>query len=209
VRENPKIRDAHRSCVIRAAYRSAYPRLPSLRPELQLELIQRPLLLPTERIEFGYLHEMVAGLKPTETVAIDCISVSETAAEKVLSFLRRCAGDWAGLRFEDDIDSALVRHVHDVARIAEQTGEALAAARDIFPQLVARERIQFKGQNPAFDADPVGVLGQTLQKARTNTELRQQYMHRVVPLIYGATVPSYDQCFATFEVVAGGLLSAC
>src|SRR6218665_2983172 len=62
---NPRIRDVHRYYVIGAGYESAYPQLPSLRPELKLELIQREPLLPVETREFGYLHESLAGLAPS------------------------------------------------------------------------------------------------------------------------------------------------
>ena len=87
--DNPRIRDAHRYYVVGAGYQTAYSELPSLRPELKLELIQQQPLLPLERREFGYLHESVAGLPATTTLGIDCISVAETAAEKVISLLRR------------------------------------------------------------------------------------------------------------------------
>ncbi|MEN9543359.1 MAG: hypothetical protein RLZZ598_192, partial [Pseudomonadota bacterium] len=74
--DNPRIRDAHRYYVVGAGYQTVYGELPSLRPELKLELIQREPLLPLERREFGYLHESLAGLAATSTLAIDCISVS-------------------------------------------------------------------------------------------------------------------------------------
>ena len=36
--DNPRIRDAHRYYVVGAGYQTAYSELPSLRPELKLEL---------------------------------------------------------------------------------------------------------------------------------------------------------------------------
>ena len=41
---NPSVRDAHRYFVVGAGYRSTYSQLPSLRPELKLEVIHRTLL---------------------------------------------------------------------------------------------------------------------------------------------------------------------
>ncbi|WP_368648172.1 nucleotidyl transferase AbiEii/AbiGii toxin family protein [Castellaniella ginsengisoli] len=206
---NPRIRDAHRYFVIGAGYKTAYSEFPSLRPELKLELIQRKPLLPLEQREFGYLHETLAGLPPTSTVTIDCISVAETAAEKVLSLLRRCAYKWDGHQTKGDIDPALVRHVYDVARIAELAGDSLVAARSIFPTLVQSDRDEFKGQNPEFDADPVAVLKRTLRAAKTNGELSSQYSKYLIPLVYDADPPTFEASFASFEVVATDFLAAC
>ena len=206
---NPHIRDAHRYYVVGAGYQTVYDEFPSLRPELKLELIQRKPLLPLERREFGYLYESLAGLPLTTPFSIDCISVAETAAEKVVSLLRRCAYKWDGHQTKGDIDPALVRHVYDVARIAEYSAESLGAARSIFPQLVQNDRDEFKGQNPEFDADPVGILKRTLHAAKTNGELQDRYTKRLMPLVYDMSPPTFEKSFATFEAVALDFLAAC
>lgn len=210
---NPSVRDAHRYFVVGAGYQSTYGQLPSLRPELKLEVIHRTPLLALETRQFGYLHESLVGLPPSTTVTMSCISVAETAAEKVLSLLRRCAAQWAtpsgSPPATDPADPALVRHVHDVARIAEHAGASLAAAREVFPHLVCMDQAEFKGQNPAFDADPVGVLKHTLAEARHNGSLRQQYQKHLLPLVYDSHPPSFEQAFAAFESVAQDCLAGC
>lgn len=204
---NPSVRDAHRYFVVGAGYRSTYSQLPSLRPELKLEVIHRTPLLALETRQFGYLHESLAGLHPSTTVTMPCISVAETAAEKVLSLLRRCAVQWTQPSAAHD--PTLVRHVHDVARIAEHAGASLAGAREVFPHLVRMDQAEFKGQNPAFDADPVGVLQRTLAKAKHNSPLRQQYLQHLLPLVYDSHPPSFEQAFAAFESVAQDCLAGC
>lgn len=206
---NPRIRDAHRFYVIGAGYQSAYFELPSLRPELKLELIQRTPLLPLEKRQFGYLHENLAGLPPSLTLSMDCISVAETTAEKVLSLLRRCAYKWDGHQTNGDIDPALVRHVYDVDRIVKQLPDSLEAARSIFGRLVISDRDEFKGQNPEFDADPVAVLKRTLGAARVSADLRTRYAQTLTPLVYGSAPPTFEQAFAGFESVAHEMLAAC
>lgn len=206
--DNPKIRDAHRYYVVGAGYKSSYDQLASLRPELKLELIQRTPLLPLEQRQFGYLYEGLAGVKNSTLVTIDCISVAETAAEKVVSLLRRCAWKWDGHQ-RGEMDAALVRHVYDVGRIAELEPQSLKAAKTIFPQLVINDRDEFKGQHPGFDEDPVGVLKRTLVAAKANGELKARYEERLLPLVYDETVPSFDQSFERFEAVAQDFLSAC
>lgn len=206
---NPHIRDAHRHYVVGAGYQTVYSEFPSLRPELKLELIQQKPLLPLRRREFGYLHQSLAGLPPTASLAIDCISVAETAAEKVVSLLRRCAYKWDGHQVNGDIDPALVRHVYDVAIIAEHSADSLIAARGIFAQLVQNDRDEFKGKNPEFDHDPFGVLKRTLQVAKVNGELEKRYTERLIPLVYGGAPPTFAKAFSAFESVAQDFLTAC
>jgi hypothetical protein len=206
---NPRIRDAHRYYVIGAMYNSAYSELPVLRPELKLELIQRTPLLPLEKRQFGYLHEKLAGLPPSFLLSIDCISIAETAAEKVLSLLRRCAYKWDGHQTKGDIDPALVRHVYDVARIIQEQPDSLKAARGIFGRLMLSDRDEFKGQNPEFDVDPLAVLKRTLVAARGSPELRTRYAQNLMPLVYDSAPPTFEQAFEGFEAVAQELLAAC
>jgi len=207
--DNPRIRDAHRYYVVGAGYQTAYAEFPSLRPELKLELIQRQPLLPLERREFGYLHEALARLPATTALNIDCISVAETAAEKVVSLLRRCAYKWGGHQNKGEMDPALVRHVYDVACIAELSPDSLRAAREIFPLLVNNDREEFRGQNPDFDADPVAVLTRTLSAAKSNGELKDRYTRNLMPLVYDMDPPSFEQSFASFEAVAQDFLAEC
>lgn len=207
-RKNPHIRDQRRYCRIAAGYQPCYDPHISLRPELQLELIERPPLLPIEKRTFGYLYESLTGLPQTAEVSIHCISVSEAVAEKVLSLLRRCAWKWRGYQ-DGDIDHALVRHIYDVTRIAESTPEAIQEARGAFSFIVAKDRAEFEGQNPEFDANPVKVLRETLFQAKSHGELQARYEDALLPLVYEDTAPSYAHAFSVFEEVANSFLSAC
>jgi hypothetical protein len=205
---NPFAQDNHRYWVAGAGYQSSYGQLASLRPELKLEVINRTPLLPVERREFGYLYEKLAGIRYSSPLTIECISVSETAAEKVLSLLRRCAWSWDGHQ-RGEMDPALVRHVYDVARIAELAGESLARAREIFPNLVLGDRDEFRGQHPGYDEDPVGVLRRALTAAKGHSELKARYEERLLPLVYDQATPTFAEAFARFEAVAEDFLAAC
>lgn len=206
---NPHIRDAHRYYEVGAGYATAYPSIPSLRPELKLELIQRNPRLPLEERQFGYLYESVAGLPLSAPLLISCISVSETAAEKVVSLLRRCAYKWDGHQKSGNLDDTLVRHIYDVARIAKKAPDCLIKARDIFPDLVISDRDEFKGQNPEFDAAPISVLKKTLAKARVSEELQAMYENKLLPLVFDDDRFTYRESFVIFEDVAQDFLNSC
>ena len=164
--------------------------------------------MPFEKRPCGYLYEGLTGLPKTVEVSIDCISVSETVAEKVLSLLRRCACKWRGYQGAE-MDRALVRHVYDVAQIVQSASSTLGPAREIFAALVAKDREEFEGQNPEFDADPVKVLRETLEQARTHSELQARYEDTLMPLVCGSSAPSYVQAFSLFKDVALDFLSSC
>ena len=63
--------------------------------------------------------------------------------------------------------------------------------------------------NPEFDADPVKVLREALEQARTHSELQACYEDTLMPLVYGSSAPSYVQAFSVFEDVALDFLSSC
>jgi hypothetical protein len=204
-RPNPRYRDAHRYCVIGAAYESKGPLILSLRPELKLGIIHREPRLETFPMQFGYLYERIAGLPSSRSVTMTCISVGETLAEKVLSLLRRCALNWAELP-KGRMDPALVRHVYDVHRISAAQPHTIEAAANVFAAVVKQDAADYQGQHPDFDSDPLGVLRSALDRARTHQPLRAQYEEKVLPLIYDQQRPPYDVAFAGFESTALRLL---
>ncbi len=77
------------------AYKRAYDGIAALRPNLQLELIARAPVLPTETASIGTLADKLAGHTGV-AFSVPVISVAETLAEKVLSFLRRFALNRSG-----------------------------------------------------------------------------------------------------------------
>lgn len=204
--DNPKYRDSHRYFVAESKYGSRYSYLPSLRPTLKLEIIHRPPRLPTVVRSIGYLHELLAGIPLTQTTEIECISVAETLAEKVLSLLRRCAWKWSGHQ-RTELDPTLTRHIYDVHRIMQVCPGELSRAQHIFPDLVTADQYEFAKQNPEFDADPKAVLQRTLISVSTSSELQTLYANKVLPLVYGGQVVSFQDSFTSFQHAAEVLLA--
>jgi Nucleotidyl transferase AbiEii toxin, Type IV TA system len=205
-RVNPRIRDKYRHYVIGARYAGRGAWLPSLRPDLKLEVIHREPRLNTPLLQFGYLHERIAKLKPSALVSFHCVNVAETLAEKVLSLLRRCAWNWGGQQ-KRVLDPTLVRHVYDVFRIMISDPDQINLAADVFKSIVNQDTLEFKGQNPEFDANPHSVLLKTLEAVRTSEVLQAQYSDRVMPLIYEGAKVSYREAYAQFELAAIKLLA--
>ncbi|MGB3430700.1 nucleotidyl transferase AbiEii/AbiGii toxin family protein [Achromobacter sp.] len=204
--ENPVSRDSRRYYCLSVSYAAYFQDVSgALRPELKLELIHRPPVLAAEMREMGY---MLDGFVPREMplrFSMACITVAETLAEKVLSLLRRCAWNWDGHQ-RGEFDTALVRHIYDVWRIAGSRPDALEAARRIFAGLVKKDVEEFLGQHPEFDRDPYAVLRRTLAVVAVDEGLRANFERRLKPLLYAAHKPDFQTCYAAFASAAEGLL---
>jgi hypothetical protein len=202
---NPTILNTHRHYDIGAEYSSLAPPIASLRPQLKLEMMHREPRLPTTAIKFGFLYERFVGSDFESPTTIQCIQVSETLAEKVVSLLRRCAWKWDGHQ-RGEMDPALVRHVYDVYRIMQVEPGALTGAQEIFAAIVEGDVDEYGAQHPSFVADPKGTLSRALATAKVNDEFRNSYTTHLLPLVYQGHQVTFDDAYFEFEKVAVILL---
>ncbi len=187
------------------SYQRAYDGVTALRPNLQIELIVRRPVLPTTVIHIGPLTDHLAQ-RTGHTCPVEVISIAETLAEKVLSFLRRFAQHRAG-RMQQDWDTALVRHVYDVHCIVSRAPDLVADAAEAFLALVQGDIEEFGYQDPAFARDSKTVLSDALGAMRCDRQIRQEYDVVLLPLIYGRIRPTFAEAMASFEPVARRLLN--
>lgn len=178
-----------------------------LRPHLQVEFTVRTPMLPTVDLPIARLADQMAG-KKTDSPSVPTISLAETVAEKVLSFLRRFAQHRAG-EMRQDWDTTLVRHIYDVHCIFQRYPEVVSDAATAFPQLVEGDRQEFGSQSPDFAESPKRVLSEALAKIAGDVQSQDEYARQLLPLVYGGGHPSYAEAFASFErgakVLIGGL----
>ncbi len=205
--DNPVARDSRRYYCLSISYAAHFQDVSgALRPELKLELIHRSTVLAAEMRDMGYMFDGLVPRVAPLRFSMACITVAETLAEKVLSLLRRCAWNWDGHQ-RGEYDAALVRHVYDVWRIAEIRPDALAAARQIFAELVRKEVEEFRGQHPGFDQDAYSVLRRTLASAAVHEGLKTNFEQGLKPLLYAARKPEFETCYAVFARTAEQLLN--
>lgn len=205
--ENPIMRDSRRYYCLLVSYGAHFQDTSgALRPQLKLELIHRPPVLAGEAREMGYMLDDFIPREAPERFSMTCISVAETLGEKVLSLLHRCAWNWDGHQ-RGTFDTALVRHVYDVWRIAESQPDAIEPACQVFAALVAKDVEEFQRQHPEFDQDPYAVLRRALANAATHEGLRENFEYRLKPLLYSTDKPDFQTCYASFAAVAERLLN--
>ena len=116
--------------------------VPTIKIELNYAPLRRPpLMLPVS----SFVAE--ATQRQPEVAQLACVSIVETAAEKLVSLTRRTAMEMAGL--SRDPDPALVRHIYDLHMMRDliDPAEVAALARGIaesdarqFAQPVSRLR---------------------------------------------------------------------
>lgn len=187
-------------------YKRAYDGIAALRPNLQLELIARSPILPTQTASLGTLADKLAGLAGS-TFSVPVVSVAETLAEKVLSFLRRFAQHRAG-KMQQDWDKALVRHIYDVHCIVSLKPEVQDACVAAFAALTAGDVKEFSYQDSAFAANPSAVLKAALHQIENDNQSREEYNRVLLPLVYGEGKFSFDEAWGSFSEIAKRLVTA-
>lgn len=186
-------------------YQRKYDGIAALRPNLQLELTARSPALPIETALLGTLADKLVG-HVGNTFSAPVVSISETLAEKVLSFLRRLAQNRAG-RMQQPWDTALVRHIYDAHCIVSQQPEAIHHAMLAFPALTALDALEFGYQDAAFQKDPKATLVDALHRLDNDQQSRDEYQQVLLPLIYGKARFSYDDALSSFNATAHQLIS--
>lgn len=184
-------------------FQSAFPRVVSLRSEIQVEFSARPMIRPTQRLAITSMLEVSASL-PSQAFEMTCVSIEETLAEKVLSLLRRTAQ----MRVRDSspsFDPRLVRHLFDVHAIMHAHPGIISMLPPVlFKQLVAEDAAQFSHQHPEFLDHPVAEMGSALVAIKTDPLFRLHYDDFLKELVYGEPV-AFETALAAFEDAAVAL----
>lgn len=173
-----------------------------LRPAIQLELTCTRLRLPSVDLPMSsFVAE--AFDRPAEVPSLTCVSVTETAAEKLVSLTRRLAMELAGV--SRNPDPTLVRHIYDLHVIRERIDpeETGALAR----QIAQADAEEFKNQYPAYADDIAGETRKALLALRTDADIAEHYARFAAAMVYD-TPPSYDEALTTVFELADALVAA-
>jgi predicted nucleotidyltransferase component of viral defense system len=151
-----------------------------LRSTIQIELTYSLLRLPGVTLPVSsFVTE--AYERPPEIPALACVSVTQTAAEKLVALTRRTAMEMAGL--SRDIDPALIRHVYDLHMMKDHIDldQAVALAGEI----AQTDAIEFRNQYPAYAANLAGETRKALDALRTDPLYARRYADFVAAMVYG------------------------
>jgi len=167
-----------------------------LRPAIQIELTYATLRLPSiVKPVSSFVAE--AFKRDPEVPGIACVSLDETAAEKLVSLTRRTVMDIAGL--SRDPDPALVRHIYDlhIMRGHFDPDQVATLARDI----ASADAKEFHNQYPAYTADIAGETRKALAALISDPLHHDRYTRFMADMAYGER-PEFDYALGTVVMLA-------
>ena len=132
--------------------------------------------------------------KPPEIQALACVSLVQTAAEKLIALTRRTAMEMAGL--SRDIDPALIRHVYDLHMMRPHVDRDQVAA--LAAEIARIDAAEFRNQYPAYASDPAGETRKALMALQTTPIHRSRYDSFIEAMVYGER-PAFDAALGTVE----------
>jgi predicted nucleotidyltransferase component of viral defense system len=135
--------------------------------------------------------------RPPEVPAIACVSLAETAAEKLVSLTRRTAMELAGL--SRATDPALVRHIYDLHVMREHVDLDLVAT--MARSIAEADAKEFRNQYPDYQADIIGETRKALTALSDDVTHRNRYDSFVAAMVYGEK-PAFVEALATVDAFA-------
>jgi hypothetical protein len=188
---NPKSRNESRYTIWQLPYDSSISGGEGLRPTIQIELTYAPLRLPSlEKPVSSFVTE--AFNRPPEVAGLKCVSLTETASEKLVSLTRRTGMERAGLSRDPDL--TLVRHIYDLHAMREHID--MDQLGRLVPLIAVADAEEFKNQFPAYAADIAGETKAAIAALQGDPVYRQRYNDFILAMVYGER-PEFDVALGT------------
>lgn len=199
---NPEVtaKNGNRNVQFEVWYRAPEEVGGPLRPHLLVELTYSPPRLPTVRRSVQSFVSQAIRVD-AEIAELECVSIEETAAEKLISLTRRIAGDLEGTKPEAH-DRFLVRHVYDLHWLLRQVDRAtvLRLAREI----ATSDAEQFARWFPAYREDPQGWTRRALEHLERDAECHASYDLFLGRMVYGERT-AFAEAFRSVTELGGAL----
>lgn len=192
-------RNESRYTIWQLPYDSAIGSGEGLRPTIQIELTYAPLRLPSiPKPICSFVAE--AFKRPPEMAVMPCVSVTETAAEKLISLTRRTAMERAGL--SRDPDPTLVRHIYDLHGMRKHIDRTQLI--DLARLIAVADGQEFRNQYPAYAADIAGETRAAVIALQTDPAYQQRYDDFVLAMVYGERY-GFDTALGTVTELANAV----
>lgn len=186
----------NRYTVWQLPYESAGGAGQGLRPTIQIELTFSQLRLPPVTLPVSSFVAEAHG-RPPEIPALPCVSLTQTAAEKLVALTRRTAMEMAGL--SRDVDPALIRHVYDLHMMRDHIDIPRAAA--LAAAIATTDAAEFRNQYPAYPGDVAGETRKAIAALRTDPTHAGRYASFLAAMVYGER-PAYGAAMDTVTALA-------
>jgi hypothetical protein len=221
--ENSRDEGAYGS--LRIEYESSFEKPESLRAHLLIELNYTELANSTQKNDIGLLIDQLLRVPSPSPLKLECVSLEEALAEKLISFPRRLGkhmadqlaeGNPGPKKFDDELlkeeskwDKSLVRHLYDVNILMERHPELISGGStfgELLATVIAKDAQDFKNSHADYRDDPAKELQAAMSFALGSGVLRAQYEKFVSDMVYGANVPSYAKAVLHFDSTLKSIL---
>lgn len=189
------VHDDYRMLVFNLPYPTAVPAVSSLRSWIKIELSSWPVFRETVSLHVRSFVAEAFGRQP-EVESIRCVSVPESAAEKFVALTRRVAEHRS---MQVDFDPTLVRHVHDLHKLAATISLPEFAA--LVAEVMAAEREGYGKRFPAYLSDPMAASLSAIDALRSDPVYRRCFGEFQREMVYGAEV-DWEDGLATLAAMA-------
>jgi predicted nucleotidyltransferase component of viral defense system len=194
--EHVKSRDANTYISIRAPYATQFTAHAAIRPDIQIEF---NAAVPRCETSMRAIETQVSKkLKLSRSGSLECLDVSETMAEKLVSFTRRTAQFLAN-RHRGEFDTALVRHLYDVHHLSKRGAADLDVVTGLTAGIIATDAGEFANQHPEYAEDPARETKRALAALTDDKRFEEWYEQFVEAMIYGDERPSFAEVVRTFR----------
>ena len=171
---------------------------PAIKVELNYALLRKPTVtLPVRSFVAEALN------RPPEVTRIACVSIVQTAAEKLVSLTHRTAMEMAGA--SRDPDPTLVRHIYDLHMMRALVDPAIVA--DLARAIAAADAQEFASQYPAYAANIASETRKALEALCDNPLHRARYGRFMADMVYGER-PEFGEAMSTVAAAVERWLGA-
>lgn len=180
----------NRNIQFEVSYRPSEEVEEPLRPHLLVELTYAPPRLPTIRKDMrSFVSEVTRDAE--ELLGLECVSIEETAAEKLVSLTRRTAGDLEGTK-PGAHDRFLIRHIYDLHWMLRHVDRTvvLRLAREI----ARSDADQFASWFPEYKKNPREWTQRAIDHLRSDETCHASYHEFVERMVYGERT-AFDEAF--------------
>tara|TARA_R110002167_G_scaffold38470_4_gene119839 strand:+ start:4731 stop:5696 length:966 start_codon:yes stop_codon:yes gene_type:complete len=200
---NVEVFDEYRYMCFNIRYPQIYEQTPCLRPFIKLEFIESPVLMESEGRKIKSIYAAVLK-EPSEIISIECATIIETQAEKIVSMLRRTASFSRDNQRADD--EALIRHIYDTYHIQQANPSSIDELASLMKQIIEIDIKRYGNQHTEFVASPTGELRYGLDLLASDPIHEQRYNQYLAPMVYAENPVQWKDGFNTFKRLVNEVL---
>jgi predicted nucleotidyltransferase component of viral defense system len=185
-RDHLAVHDGGKMFVFNLPYAQATTSVASLRPGVKVEISSWPILRASVQCTVSSFVAQARGVA-AEVSGIQCVDVTETAADKFVALTRRIGEEQYKQLTRD---RSLLRHVYDLYRIRSHV--TLDEIRPLIGTIMESDRRSRSNGFPAYADNPQKVSRDAIKLLAKDASYAEAFEGFQRDMVYGARVTLYD-----------------